>query len=178
MTRTCISTLVLLLVSQLFLACKVPSASRPPVVKADSGFRFEEEKLPSASPCAVCVGFSATTRYVRGNITWNICLSDQPRGYLDLKLSKTGRNIKLRLLRDCGSPASVKVLHCPDESSGEIIVNTNNFSEGNSQVAVLESGASSPILRVTIPSSNQIGIELKSGWRLGYGKQACTAGGN
>ncbi|MBI5913873.1 MAG: hypothetical protein HY842_00720 [Bacteroidetes bacterium] len=176
--RTGFFTLVVLLFSLLFSACKTPGASRPPVVKAGSGIRFEEEKLPSASPCAVCVAFSATTRYVRGNITWNICLSDQPKGYLDLQLSKANRTIKLRLLRDCSSPATVKVLRCPDESSDELIVNTVNYSEGHSEVSVVENGAAPPILKVTIPSSNQIGIELKTGWTLYYGKQSCTAGGN
>ena len=169
-------THLLLLFALLFPACKTPTAaSKPKIEKAGSGFQFEEVKLPSANPCAVCVSFSATTRYVRGNINWGICSNQQAKGYLDLKLSKTGRTIKLRLMRDCSTPNLVKVLRCPGENDGIFIVNTNNIQEGNSQVAILESGVAGAILTVTVPSSNQIGIELKSGWRLDIDRQACTS---
>jgi len=146
-----------------------------------TGIRFEEVGLPSASPCAVCVGFAATTRYVRGAITWNICLSDQPKGYLDLKLSKNNKVFKVRLLRDCSSPATIKVLNCPTAGSDDFALNTISFSQGNSDIFITEKGSNGvavQVLRVTIPSTYQIGIELKSGWRLDYDRQFCSGGGN
>ncbi|MBK8565769.1 MAG: hypothetical protein IPN76_21110 [Saprospiraceae bacterium] len=159
-------------------SCGVYSdATKPKVSKAGTGYRFEKVGQNSADPCAICVGFSATTRYERGNIPWNICSNPTNKGYLDLQLRKAARTIRLRLLRDCNDPTVVKVLRCVDESTGEFIINTNTINE-NSQVTIMDSGDPTAILSITIPASNQIGIQLKSGWTLDYSRQACSTGNN
>ncbi|MBK8424743.1 MAG: hypothetical protein IPL27_01630 [Lewinellaceae bacterium] len=169
--------LVLPLFSLLFFSSKMLAQSQPPVVKSGSTFRFEEEKMPSASPCAVCVAFSAMTRYGSGNIVWNLCLTDQPKGYLDLRLVRGRRNFKVRLLRDCSNPNAIKVLRCATDNRDDfnILVTSMTEGAGNSHVLIGENGVYGSILKVTIPSSNQIGIELKDGWALYYGKKSCTA---
>lgn len=179
MKRTDFFALALLSVA-MFVACDTPTASSQfTPTKAGPGYRFEEATQHSASPCAVCVGFSATTRYVQGNnITWNICQTNQPKGYLDLKVARRGRSLKVRLLRDCSDPAAIKVLLCPGEDSDEFNIFKVSFSEGNSDVFIDEKGGGTGVvahvLRVTVPTTNQIGIELKSGWILDYDRQSCS----
>ena len=107
MMKTSFLQLTLPLFSLLLFSYATLAQSQPPVVKSGSTFQFQEEKLPSASPCAVCVAFSAMTRYSSGNIIWNLCLSDQPKGYLDLRLVRGRRNFKVRLLRDCSNPNAI-----------------------------------------------------------------------
>jgi len=176
MIKTYLFTYAYLLATLLFLACKTPGASQSPTPT----YRFEEEKLPSANPCAVCVAFSAATRYGRGSISWNLCSSGQPKGYLDLKLSRANRNFRIRLLRDCSNPAAIKVLRCPADNSDDftLLVTSMTAGEGKSHVLVGENGAYGSILKVTISSASQVRIELTSGWTLHYGKQLCGVGGN
>ncbi len=180
MMKTHFFQLVLPLCALMLFSCKMQAQSQPPVVKSGSTFRFEEEKMPSANPCAVCVAFSALSRYTSGNIVWNLCLSDQPKGYLDLRLVRGRRDFKVRLLRDCSTPNAIKVLRCPTDNSDDfnILVTSMTEGAGNSHVLIGENGVYGSILKVTIPTSNQIGIELKDGWALYYGKKSCTAGGN
>lgn len=178
--KTLFLQFVLPLFISLFFSYKTMGQSQTPVVKSSSTFRFEEEKMPSANPCAVCVAFSAIKRYESGNIVWNLCLSDQPKGYLDLRLVRGRRHFKVRLLRDCSSPNAIKVLRCVTDNSDDfnIIVTSMTEGAGSSHVLIGEDGVYGSILKVSIPSSNQIGIELKNGWALYYDKKNCTAGGN
>jgi len=176
MMKTPFLQFLLPLCTLMLFSCKTQGQSQPPVAKSGSTFRFEEEKMPSANPCAVCVAFSAMKRYGSGNIVWNLCLSDQPKGYLDLRLVRGRRHFKVRLLRDCSTPNAIKVLRCATDNSDEfnIIVTSMTEGAGNSHVLIGEDGVYGSILKVSIPTSNQIGIELKNGWALYYDKQNCT----
>lgn len=111
-------------------------------------------------------------------MSWNICQFVQAKGYLDLKLVRGTKTFKMRLLRDCSNPAFIKVLRCSPENTDFKMI-TAFISSGEtsrSQVSVSENGTPGFILKATIPSGTQIGIELKTGWKLWYDKHSCTAG--
>lgn len=160
------------------LGAQTPTTDTPPTF-----YRFEEEKLPSASPCATCVGFSATQKYKAGNLLWSLCSSSTARGYLDLKLTKSGQpDFTVRLLRDCANPASIKVLRCAGNDAYRLIIVKLSDGEGGYtddqevesttlKVALASGGGS--ILTVRVATGSQVEINLKPAWALWSGRKAC-----
>ncbi|MBK7872850.1 MAG: hypothetical protein IPJ74_20340 [Saprospiraceae bacterium] len=187
MMKASFFTLALLFFSLPLLNCQTPGTSKPKVTATDSSYQLEVNNRPSISPCVGCVDFSATTSYKSGNITWNACLSNQPKGYLDLKLSRRARTFHLRLVRDCNYPNVIKRLDCPTNNSADFQVfvtiptpptGNEEVLSGSSHVIINEKGASDSVLKVKISNTNQVEITLKAGWLLQYDKQQCTVGGN
>ena len=146
---------------------QTPTATAPTPTAAGTGYTFTEADLPTANPCITCVSMATSQRYVSGNISWSACLSGSTaKKYLNLRMTKGSRDLRVRLLRDCSNPSRIQVIRCPGSTEG---LNWAAFS--NSVAFAFGSGGQ--ILLVKVKANSLVEIELKAGWTLHYDRQSC-----
>jgi len=146
---------------------QTPTATAPTPTATGTGYTFTEAESPTVNPCITCVSIATSQRYVSGNISWSACSSGSTaKKYLNLRMITRGRDLRVRLLRDCGNPSRIQVIRCPGSAEGL------NWAAFSNSVA-FSFGAGGQILLVKVKADGSVEIELKAGWALYYDQQSC-----
>ncbi|MDO8366107.1 MAG: hypothetical protein Q7T20_04855 [Saprospiraceae bacterium] len=177
--------LIVLPIAVFLLACNVIKRDSKVYPIPDRPIQFEEAKPPSADPCAICVGFSATKPYNSGSIRWFTCRNSQAKVYLDIRLTKPNfPELRWRLMRDCVisapageiTPIGIHYLKCFTEGVEDLIsVTTQKFEETEDGRFVKSInfaflwGNEGKVFEATMSASALSDIYVKDGWQMHYG---------